>query len=232
MRPSVVAVLLGALALCANAAFASPIVLDFEGLATMPHTLVGSPVPSAAQLSDAYLSTYGVRFESGDPFVAVVDLGIGHATSGSVGLGGSRPTGELTYDRAFPVVASFFDPSDPGILAVTDFVSVRGDFSGTLEPITLNAFDIHGALLASFTTTDFGGPTLLINTPGIHSVRFLGTHDYGGVALDDFTFNAVTPVSPVPEPSTLLIVASGFATWGGLAWRRHRTSRDRSDGRQ
>ena len=27
---------------------------------------------------------------------------------------------------------------------------------------------------------------------------------------------------PVPEPSTLLVVASGFATWGAMAWRRHR----------
>jgi len=33
---------------------------------------------------------------------------------------------------------------------------------------------------------------------------------------------AVEPTAPVPEPSTLLITASGFATWGAMAWRRHR----------
>ena len=27
---------------------------------------------------------------------------------------------------------------------------------------------------------------------------------------------------PVPEPSTLLVVASGFATWGAMVWRRRR----------
>ena len=29
-------------------------------------------------------------------------------------------------------------------------------------------------------------------------------------------------VAPVPEPSTLLITLSGFATWGAMTWRRHR----------
>jgi hypothetical protein len=82
---------------------------------------------------------------------------------------------------------------------VTDFVSVRGDLQGEGQSITLNAFDVEGNLMASFTTTNVGGAILTVSTPGIHSVQFLGTHlgthDEGGVALDDLTFNRVTPTS-------------------------------------
>jgi hypothetical protein len=170
------------------------IVLDFEDLSAMPHTPPLVPIPPQARLSDAFLSTHGVRFSSGSPYVAVVDLGAGQAASGINGISGSTPTGLLTYDRAFPIVASFFDPSNPFMPAVTDFVSVRGDRAGAGQSITLNAFDVNGNLITSFTATDSGGTILSVSASGIHSVQFLGTQDSGGgVALDDFTFNPVTP---------------------------------------
>ena len=170
------------------------LVIDFEGLSAMTF-FSGNPIPPDARLSDAFLLTHGVSFSSGSPYVAVVDLGIGHATSGTNGIGGSTPAGVLTYDRQFPIVVSFFDPSDPSTPAVTDFVSVRGDLLGSGQLVTLNAFDIAGHLIASFTTTDDGGETLSVSAPGIHSVQFLGTNDNAGVALDDLTFNRVTPAA-------------------------------------
>jgi hypothetical protein len=180
----------------AGQARAELIVIDFEGLSAMTF-ISGNPIPPSARLSDAFLFTHGVKFSSGSPYVAVVDLGVGHATSGTNGIGGSTPTGVLTYDRQFPIVVSFFDPSDPSMPAVTDFVSVRGDLQGSGQSITLNAFDVDGNLIASFTTTDDGGATLSVSAPGIHSVQFLGTQDVvGGVALDDLTFNRVTPAGP------------------------------------
>jgi len=169
--------------------------IDFEGFSAMPFLDIQHPIPPNARLSDAFLFTHGVRFSSGSPFVAVVDLGVGHATSGTNGIGGSTPEGLLTYDKNFPIVMSFFDPNDPSRPAVTDFVSVRGDEHGEGQSITLKAFDVDGNLIAFFTTTNVGGETLSVSAPGIHSVQFLGTEDHHGVALDDLTFNSVTPTT-------------------------------------
>ena len=67
--------------------------------------------------------------------------------------------------------------------------------------------------------------TLVLNTmlPGF--VPFDGYFGFAGgtgaavarQAVDNFEVSV-----PVPEPSTLLVVVSGFATWGALRWRRHR----------
>jgi hypothetical protein len=189
-----------------------PIVLDFEGLTAMPPQS-GRPIPPQARLSDAFLATHGVRFSSGSPYVAVVDLGPGHATSGVNGIGGSTATGILTYDRMNPIVASFFDPNNPSSRAVTNFVSVRGDLIGTGQSITLKAFDVNGRLIASATGDDTGGATLAVTSPGIHSVQFLGTQDFGGVALDDFTFNPVTPFPDLVHGIGGVGFPSGITGW-------------------
>jgi hypothetical protein len=187
---------------------AGQIVLNFDELPGMNY-ISGNPIPQSSQLSDHYLSTYGILFSSGNPYVAVVDLGTSQTTSGTNGIGGSTPLGILTYDRNFQVVAEFFNPSDTSKLAITDFVSVRGDLVGSGLPITLDAFDINGKLIDSFTTNDTGGVTLTVSAPDIHSVQFLGTMDQDGVALDDFTFNSVGPLSAVPEPASVVLVGIG-----------------------
>ena len=166
--------------------------LDFENVDSMTF-MSRNPIPPSARLSDTYLYTHGVRFSSGSPYVAVVDLGDGHATSGTNGIGGSTPNGVLTYDAQFPIVARFFDSSDPSVPAVTNFVSVRGDLLGSGQVITLNAFGLDGKTIASSSDTDDGGKTLSVSAPGIHTVEFLAPERAGGVALDDFTFAAPTP---------------------------------------
>lgn len=116
-------------ALAPSAASADLIVLDFEGLSGMIY-LTGNPIPESSRVSDQWLSTFGVTFDSGGGYVAVVNLGSVYATSGVNGIGGSTPGNILTYDRSFPIVASFFDPSSPGVPATTDFVSLRIDRLG------------------------------------------------------------------------------------------------------
>jgi hypothetical protein len=148
------------------------------------------PVPEESRLSNQLVSVFGVSFSSGNSYVAVVNLGPGHATSGINGIGGSTPQGTLTYDPVFPIVATFFDPAHPGTPAVTDFVGVRIDLAGGSGlSVRLNAYDIMGSLVGFATSPDIGGSTLEISALGIHSVQYLGTADDGGAALDDFTFN-------------------------------------------
>ena len=194
----------------ANAAQGQTIVLNFDSLPAMTF-LSGSPIPVSARLSDRYLRTYGVRFNSGAGYAAVINLGTGHATSGVNGIGGSTPTGNLTYNAANPITMTFFDPVHPSVAAVTDFVSVRADLIGDSgESPTLFAYDINEALIGSNSEPDTGGQTMKLSIPGIHSVRFSGVvapdGGPGGAALDDFTFHTVT--AAVPEPGTVAFVAS------------------------
>src|SRR2546422_11571484 len=84
-----------------------------------------------------------------------------------------NPGGLLTYDGAFPIVATFFDPNNPAVPATTDFVSLRIDLVPTSGlNVSLNAFDANGQLIASSTTPDSSGAVLQVAIPGIHSVQF------------------------------------------------------------
>jgi hypothetical protein len=189
----------------------NPVVLDFEGLAAMDYW-AGSPIPGTARLSDGYLNAYGVRFNSGSTYVAVVNLGPGHATSGVNGIGGSTPSGILTYSRQFPIRISFFSPSDPQVEGETDFVQVRGDLQGfPSQTILLNAYDRYGSLLATTSVLDTGGATLTLAHPGIHAVEFLGSPgDDFGVALDDLSFNPVVSVPTAVAPFSWGQVKAGW----------------------
>lgn len=188
---------------------AAPITLNFEDQMGMTYWS-GNAVPGYAQLSTQY-APLGVTFTSGAGYAAIVNLGVGHATSGTNGIGGTTLAGMLTYDLANPIVATFD--------GITDFVSLRGDYWGSQLPITLNAYDIAGALIGSDTALDSGGTLLSVSVAGIHSVQFLGTHDFGGVAIDDFTFNAPAAAKTVPEPESLILTALAL---GGLFTSRHR----------
>jgi hypothetical protein len=74
-------------------------------------------------------------------------------------------------------------------------------------------------------------PTAFVNTPfnvnaataGLHAFDLKFTECCDGPANLVFTINGA-PVGAVPEPSTLLLLASGLAGLGGIAWRRHRRS--------
>lgn len=185
-------------AVTAHPAAGEAVLIDFESFTAMDY-VSGQPIPEAARLSDELAATYGVLFSSGAPYVPVIALGVGHATSGINGIGGSTPDGLLTYDAQWPIVFRFVDPANPGTPAATDFVSVRCDLHGSSSrEAYLNAYTVGDVLIDSDHAFDSGGQILSVAAIGIHRVEFIGTDDNDGVALDDLTFN---PMNPIPTPA-------------------------------
>lgn len=191
------------------------VLIDFEEFAGMANTL-NAAVPAASQVSTQFLETDGVRFESGSSFIAVVNLGANHATSGTKGIGGTSAAGGLSYNTA--IDAAFFVPGDPATPGETDSVSVHGDLKGVGGVVTLQAFDRDGLLIGTNTQTDSNGPTLQIAAIGIHSVTFFSAT--ANVAFDDFAFG---PVRAVPEPSSAASLGTGMLSVIAIARCRRRT---------
>ena len=178
--------------------------LDFNGLTAMAD-IPGSPVPVSARLSDQFLGSDGVLFnsDSGSPYVAVVSFG-----DGNIGIASVDADNKLSYDRDTGFSVAFFLPSDPSILAATDQVSIRFNSRGRIDQIAaMETFDADGLRISGDYRLTGQGDYPLANGPYpsgpvIHSARFSG-----GVGWDDLTFSAA--LSPVPEPSVLAIGALG-----------------------
>lgn len=150
------------------AAPAHAVTIDFDSLAGMTNS-PGSIVPDANQLSSGFLSL-GVSFSSLAGYVAVVDHSPNPTVSNPNVIGGVTADGRLSYGS--PVTISFFDPSNPAILGVTDFVSIRGDqvpLPGAVA--SMEAFDVLGNSLGVVSAFDsIDGLTLSFTAPGIHSI--------------------------------------------------------------
>jgi hypothetical protein len=203
--------------LCAQPAGAVPVVVDFDQFTGMDFA-PDEPIAESARLADQLMPSLGVRFSSGSPYVAVVNMGPGHAVSGLNAIAGSTPEGLLTYDRSYPIEISFCQPGNPSVPAVTNFVSIQGDLWGNGQPITLNAFDVNGKIIGSATATDTGGTLLEVSAAGINRVQFLGTTNDGGVACDNLTFN---PTVYVPTPASAILASLGAGLVAAIRrWRK------------
>lgn len=156
---------------------AQTLLITFEepGLTAMANS-AGSIVPQGARVSNQFLASHGVSFESDGGFVAVVNHGPMTPSVPNV-IGGTATNGALNYSR--PITLRFFVPTDPSQPGTTDFVRVRGDLiplgTGT---VTLQAFAIDDTLLGTVTVPDVApGATLTasFSAPGMHRVVLLET---------------------------------------------------------
>ena len=161
-------------------------IIDFEGNAGMDF-VAGATIPSAYQLTDRYLSS-GVLFNSSGGYAALLNLGTGHASSGTNGFGGSTMEGLLAYDESAAVEIKFVSPKDRNIPASTDYFSVRVDQGHTDGSgfYTLQALDLYGEVIASRVFEDAEGELGALTGAGMHRVRIIGS---GSTAFDDVVFN-------------------------------------------
>jgi hypothetical protein len=176
---------------CARIASADNTVIDFEAFPGMSF-FGGTPVAAESQLSNQLQDSYGVLFSSVQPWVAVVNLGPGHATSGNNGIGPVNADNLLDYSA--PIQISFTYPLHPEIPATTDFVSIRADLLGGGTPNTVSGFDATSNLLAEDTEPDTGGTTFSVAEPNIHRVLLQGN---GTTAFDDLVFGTLVATKEI-----------------------------------
>jgi hypothetical protein len=188
--------MIATLLLSVSSAVSQTTTIDFEHLPGMTFWS-GNAVPEASRLSSQLLDSHGVKFSSASaPYVAVVALGEGHATSGTNGIGGVASDGSLSY--AEPIRVEFFLPHDSTTPATTDLVSIRNDLlADGGESVAIEAYGIDGALLTSNTLVDDHPFTLSVSAVGIHAVRISEGQSSGAAAFDDLSFNTLVEARPL-----------------------------------
>ena len=168
-----------------------------------------TPVTLQARVTTQY-GNLGVLFEN----AALVNLGLGHATSGTNGLAGISALG--TVDYGSPVIFTFVDPLNNALPWVTNHFAISTDQAGgSLNTITLSAYGVTGNFLGSVSHVETGGSVTLElqGIGGIHTVIVSSTlmnHFSGGMGLDDVRFGPVSPTA-VPEPGSFALTGIGLA---------------------
>jgi hypothetical protein len=162
-------------------------VIHFEDLGNMGF-FGGTAVPTEARLKEQ-LAEKGVLFDSPGGAVAVVNLGVGHARSGTLGIGGITAGGALSYGLEAPVTVRFMrvNSAQELVIATTEQVEVWIDrLTGAPGEVTLQAFGLANELLGSVSTADSPEhPYLRIEQKGIHQITITGN---GHTALDDLWY--------------------------------------------
>ena len=209
----------------ASATASANTTLDFEeplpvGL-TATNFSQGSVVSANNQIGNNYLA-FGVSVTG----AALVNLGYGHAASGTNGLSGISSAGRVDYGSPFSF--EFFSPISSSIAATTNYFSITPDRAGgSGNTVTLAAYDFTGQLVGARSFVENVGflGTLELNGIGdFHKVVVIPGHgdpSSGGIAMDLVTYGDLSPIAaPVPEPETYAMMLAGLGLLGVVARRR------------
>jgi uncharacterized protein (TIGR03437 family) len=192
------------------------VTLDFEpplsaGLAPMSF-IQGSAVPFQARITDEFASV-GVLMEN----AALVNLGVGHAPSGSNGIGPISPNGTLDY--ASPITFTFVSPNDGVSPASTDYFRISGDVAGgSGNTVTVRAYSVDNRLVGSVSQTESNPVVIELQSVGsfqkVVVQSTLASQATGGIAFDLVRFGSLTPnPSQPPRPA---VTAAGIVSAASL----------------
>jgi hypothetical protein len=203
--------------------YSATITLDFEaplpgGLVAATHSHLAT-VPGSAIVTTQY-SAFGVVFAG----AVLLNLGSGHATSGTNALGGLDAQGR--FDSGFPITITFVTPADGVTSATTDYFSVYSDlFGGSDNGALVSAYDLGGALLGTATYLEPGqngsSPIVLSGIGQIHTVVVDATLNNAGSGVGGIQFDLISYNTPVPEPACSILLLLGAAA--GLSRRPRRS---------
>lgn len=160
-----------------------------------------------------------------NPYDAAIPVIPGYYSGGGIGtgipgpdFGGSKMAGSVRFYTGAPFRADFLIP---GVSSVS---VVLGDFNYDTDNLFLKAYSSSGTLLDQKTfllpETTNGGPTLTVTGANIDHVEFGSTGGNNGNWLNSVYFdNFSYTTTPVPEPTTMLLIGSGLLGFAGLRKR-------------
>jgi hypothetical protein len=185
----------------ASTEFSGPILIS--GIAFRPDATFGGAFSSTLPNVQISLSTTSAAVDGLSPtFANNVGGNVSTVFSGALSLSSSF-TGPPNGPKAFDILITFATP----------FL-----YDPALGNLLLDVRNFSGGTTTSFDAQSSPTPDPISR---VFSVSSSGVNDPTGVVNSDGLVTKFVTLTPVPEPSSLLLISVGIATFGFLRRRRH-----------